>query len=247
MKLITLNIWGGRVKEALPPFFEKYNDVDVFCFQEVYKNADGKVNDDEYREVSSLNLFGDLSKMLPNHIGHFRPAVKDHYGLAIFVNKDLRVIEEGDVWVYKPEDYVSGGNHPRNLQYVKVLCDGKELLIANLHGIWSGGTSKRDTPERIEQSNKTLEFLAQHSGPTILAGDFNLRPETESIKILENKFENLISKYGICSTRTSHYKKECKFADYVLLNNEVKDTNLTVLPEEVSDHSALLLDFELHL
>jgi len=244
MKLITLNIWGGRLADTLPRFFEKYADTDVFCFQEVYFDADRKVKDNEYREKSSLNLFEDLTKFLPQHTGYFRPAVKDHYGLAIFVKKSLEVQEEDDIFVHNPKDYVSGGNHPRNLQYIKLLCGKKEVLVANLHGLWKGGSLKKDIPERISQSNKVLDFLVRHDCPIILAGDFNLRPDTESIKILEEKFENLISKYKICSTRTSYYKKDCKFADYVLVSDEVEDTTLTVLPEEVSDHSALLLEFK---
>ena len=39
MKLITLNLWGGRVTHKLGDFF-KSNSADIWCFQEVF-NANG--------------------------------------------------------------------------------------------------------------------------------------------------------------------------------------------------------------
>ena len=40
MKLITLNTWGGRVKDPLHNFLKSYSgDIDIFCLQEVYHNG----------------------------------------------------------------------------------------------------------------------------------------------------------------------------------------------------------------
>lgn len=37
MKLISLNTWGGRAgKEELLAFFERYQDIDIFCLQEIW-------------------------------------------------------------------------------------------------------------------------------------------------------------------------------------------------------------------
>ena len=39
MKLITLNVWGGKVFEPLMDFFKKRaGDTDIFCLQEVFDN-----------------------------------------------------------------------------------------------------------------------------------------------------------------------------------------------------------------
>ena len=38
MKLITLNTWGGKLLNPLLEFVRKYSqDVDIFCFQEMYR------------------------------------------------------------------------------------------------------------------------------------------------------------------------------------------------------------------
>jgi endonuclease/exonuclease/phosphatase family metal-dependent hydrolase len=55
---------------------------------------------------------------------------------------------------------------------------------------------------------------------------------------------DLIKKYGITSTRTSLYLKPIKFADYVFVSKGIDVIDFKVLPDEVSDHAPLLLDFK---
>jgi len=79
--------------------------------------------------------------------------------------------------------------------------------------------------------------------PKILCGDLNLRPDTESMRILEHGMNNLITEYSIQSTRTRYYTKPEKFADYILTSPEILINEFRVMPEEVSDHCPLYLDF----
>ena len=87
------------------------------------------------------------------------------------------------------------------------------------------------------------DFLNTLDAPVILCGDFNLRPDTESIKILEENMHNLVKDYNIQSTRTSLYPKAERFADYILTSNEIIVQDFKVLPDEVSDHSPLWVEF----
>jgi len=76
-------------------------------------------------------------------------------------------------------------------------------------------------------------------------GDFNLLPETESLRIIENGMENLVKDYNVQSTRTSLYTRHeisGKFADYIFLSPSIKVKDFKVLPDEVSDHTALFLE-----
>lgn len=79
--------------------------------------------------------------------------------------------------------------------------------------------------------------------PKILCGDFNLRPDTESMNIIEQGMNNLIKINNISSTRTRYYKKEEKFADYILTSPDIVVNEFAVLSDEVSDHAPLYLDF----
>ena len=112
----------------------------------------------------------------------------------------------------------------------------------NVHGLWNGN-GKTDSPERIKQSQKIREFIDSEEAPKILCGDLNLRPDTESVKILGKGLHNLIQIHNITSTRTSLYPKEERFADYIFTSPEIPINAFQVLEAEVSDHSPLLIDF----
>ncbi|MDQ5919454.1 MAG: hypothetical protein QG668_181, partial [Patescibacteria group bacterium] len=157
--------------------------------------------------------------------------------------------EIGDVFVHKTMESLvdrDGSSIGKNLQFIKMHDqNGTPLTVLNFHGIWAGhGVGKGDTKERLEQSQKVVEFIASLSGHIILAGDFNLNPETESLQMIPRELglRDLISEYAITSTRTSLYGKPGKFADYVFTSPDIKIKAFHVLPDEVSDHSALFLE-----
>lgn len=75
--------------------------------------------------------------------------------------------------------------------------------------------------------------------------DYNLLSESESLQILDEGMHNCIASYNITSTRTSYYSKEIRFADYMFLSKNLKVDSFKVLPDEVSNHAPLYLDFSL--
>jgi endonuclease/exonuclease/phosphatase family metal-dependent hydrolase len=254
MKLITLNTWGGRAgKDRILKFFEQYKkDADVFCLQEIWSAPYGHLEGSSAGGVPINNNgimtrgMQEISALCGAHIPYFRPHHGDHYGLMMLVKNNLEIVAEGEIFVYKEKGYVpvgDVGNHARNIQYVTFLCNQKPLTILNFHGLWNG-KGKTDTEDRIIQSKNILNFITSLQGEIILAGDFNLLPETQSLKIIEEaNLKNLIKEYGVKSTRTSFYTKPERFADYILVSPGVEVKDFKVLPEEVSDHSALYLEF----
>lgn len=241
MQLITLNIWGGHVDDLLLEFINSQNEVDIFCFQEVYHNASHKISNED-RKVN-LNIFAELQKVLPNHIGYFRPAVDNIYGIGMFVKNTITVLAEGEVTIHENPTYLGRGpTHSRNMQWIKCQIDKQNYSILNVHGLWNG-MGKTDTPERIAQSQRIINFIKKINIPKILCGDFNLKPDTESMKILEDGMTNLIKTNNIKSTRTSLYPKPERLADYILISPEIIPNKFAVLKDEVSDHAPLYLDF----
>jgi endonuclease/exonuclease/phosphatase (EEP) superfamily protein YafD len=59
------------------------------------------------------------------------------------------------------------------------------VTVVNFHGLWNG-KGKTDTPDRIAQSQNILRFLEGVDGEIILCGDFNLLPDTESLRMFED-------------------------------------------------------------
>lgn len=242
MKLITLNLWGGHLRNRLLRFIHANRDVDIFCLQEVYHNAHRTVTY-ESRELS-LHIFSDLQKLLPDHHAIFKPAVENVYGIGMLIKNNIDILSEGEILIHEKQHYPGIGlNHSRNLQWVQ--CESEQGLysILNVHGLWTG-RGKGDTPERIAQSQRIRHFMDNVTTPQILCGDFNLRPDTESMKILEHGMENQITRTGVQSTRTHYYTKPEKYADYILTSPTIRVNSFSVMPDEVSDHCPLFLDFD---
>ncbi len=252
MKVISLNTWGGKGgTDGLLSFFEKHQDTDVFCLQEIFDGGE------EFRGMKAARfsldhfdpeLFVRIAATLPNHAAYFRPHFEDIFGLAMFVRKDLSVLEEGETSIYREKGFYSSeniGDQHRILQYVRL--QDPACLIANVHGLWNG-LGKGDSSDRLAQSERIRDFCALSQGPQVVLGDFNLRPDTESLRLIEEcGFRNLVGEYDIASTRTSLYdsRESEPFADYAFVSSDIRVNEFKVLPEEVSDHAALYLDFDI--
>lgn len=248
MKLIVLNTWCGRMMKELEKFLIQHDDIDAFCFQEVYHEADGK--DTIWKDGSNFNFLNDIKKTLsPDYDFYYRPHLDDWWGLAIFIKKKFKIIEEGDFFIHEQNGYNPAvevyGYTAKNVQFLKTESDGKIVTILNFHGLWNG-EGKGDTEDRLKQSKKLIEFIKSIKNDYVLCGDFNLSPETKSLQMIEEELGcvDLIKEYKITSTRTSLYPKPNKFADYVFVSKGIETVDFKVLPDEISDHAPLFLDFK---
>lgn len=244
LTLITLNIWGGHVKGPLFDFVSSRRDVDIFCLQEVYCKAPSIITN-ETRYINR-DVFSDIQSLLPEHQGFFRPIVQGIYGIGMFVKKDIQVLDEGGVLIHGNKDYPGvGPTHSRWMQYAKCSFGGRPFTLFNVHGLWNG-KGKTDTPERIAQSRRIKAPVDAAIGPRILCGDFNLKPETESLKLLAEGMHDHVKSSGVRSTRTSFYPGSEKFADYIFSTPDIVAQGFQVLEDEVSDHAPLFLEFSVN-
>ncbi|MBI4162931.1 MAG: endonuclease/exonuclease/phosphatase family protein [Candidatus Aenigmarchaeota archaeon] len=232
-------------------FLKEQSDADIFCFQEVMKSEAKYVSADGFHS----DIYSDLEKILPEHHGFFASMRKGiagfeplefadfdaDLGTAIFVKKNLKFENHG-------MDIVHQGNIngrdlridcPRGLQHVTL----GNTTIFNFHGI-STWPKTEDSEARIIQSKNIRSVIDEFKCRKIVCGDFNLAPETKSMDIIEKGMNNLIKPYGIKSTRSSIFKKEYKFSDYVLTTPDIKVNSFKVPDVVVSDHLPLILEFE---
>lgn len=248
MKLITLNTWAGRVKEPFEAFLKAHAPfTDIFCFQEIFNDLDEELETNIDDKGRNRHILKEITEVLPEFDVYFCPVIENVYGMAIFLKKGFEVIASGEVLLYENPSYnlqEGGANHSRKMQWIHIKKDRKDVIIMNVHGHWDP-TGKGDTADRIEQSKIINDFiLTTGTIPKIMVGDFNLLPETESIKMLEQNFVNLITKYNIPTTRTELYKGDDKHADYVFVSGEVLVEEFQALPDVVSDHVPLSLGFD---
>ncbi len=262
MKLVSLNIWGGKAHEALFSFIAEHSpSTDIFSFQEVWTSPRADIEESRNTHVHILE---ELKAFLPDFSAHFFP-VQDGMDLesavdfeltqgnAIFVRNTLPVSSEGQVFTYGARDSSTSDTWedvPTCFGFVRVPHGAGELTVMNFHGKAVPG-DKLDTPERLEQSRRIAAFVAEEKGEVILAGDFNLLPETESIRIVEEAgLKNLITDFDIKTTRSrlsAYYGKpdEQKFADFAFVSKGVTVNNFAVPAECVaSDHLPMILEFK---
>lgn len=257
MKLITLNTWGGIIFEPLMDFIKKHSpDTDIFCFQEMLFG-----DKPEFTPLNKArqNLFIEISTILPDFVAYKYIPAQDHFageivnfgtGQAIFIRNTVKVINNGSFKCYNKMFSETetlqrdSGRVTGNVQWVEVLNDDKVVSILNFHGLWLKDTHKKDTVERLTQSEIIKDFLNSKPNKKILCGDFNLRADGQSIKILEQDMVNLITKYNVQSTRSKYYSKEYKMADYILTSPDIQIDKFKVLTDDISDHLPLSLEFK---
>lgn len=137
-------------------------------------------------------------------------------------------------------------DHARALQTVELICNDKTLRIMNIHGIWT--PDKMGDERTITQSKFILEKIAEKDVPIILVGDFNLLPESKSMKIIDKEMRNVIDENDVKSTRPEFdddLDKGEQVVDYIFVNDKIICKKFEVINTNISDHLPLILEFEI--
>ncbi len=226
MKIIFLNAWDGKMKENLTEFLrEQLSDTDIFCLQETYRDS---VSLWQSTFVNHRNITAD------------KCIVSDEdFAQSIYIRGDMKVLSSQTL--FDREKGCGLGI------YLEMEYKGKILHICNFHGVAFPG-DKLDTPNRLKQSERLIDFMREKNGPKIIGGDFNLLPNTRSVKMFEEfGYRNLIEDFDIKMTRNHlvwdrFQGKRQYYADYVFVSQDVQVENFSVIDNEVSDHLPLILE-----
>jgi endonuclease/exonuclease/phosphatase family metal-dependent hydrolase len=262
---MCLNGWGGTLHEEARAYLAR-EAPDVLCLQEVVHTPAASKEWLDYRDGDHVlpqraNFFQDISAALPEHVAIFCPAaqgilwdgdetVPSQWGLATFVHRRFPIVGQMQGFVHRgfsPDGY---GEHPRSRSaHVVRLHDfdlGKPITIAHMHGL-RDLRGKIDTPERLAQAQRLVglvQAVAEPGDRLVVCGDFNVEPDSQTFGILASLgLKDLVVGRGHSDTRTSHYKKPGRYADYMLVNETVEVIAFTVVEQpEVSDHRPLLIE-----
>lgn len=271
IRIVSLNCWGGRIYKPLMQYLQEV-DADILCLQEMF-SAPPDVPSPlifpyQYRQEESLpahpTLFTELHAVLPNHQAFFYPAAQGYlhdgavteykvrYGIATFIRDTLPIIGEGVSFVYGSYRQGVWGEPPlpRNAHCVRLwrYDNAKPLVVSHMHGLWLKD-GKGDSPERVAQATALVDLVTRvrHiDDDVVVCGDFNVLPQSVTFNILGNiGLRDLVVANGYTDTRSSFYKKNQRYADYMLVSTTVKvhDFSVSVEPE-ISDHRPLVLHCE---
>ncbi|WP_424976683.1 endonuclease/exonuclease/phosphatase family protein [Dinoroseobacter sp. S124A] len=264
MRIMCLNGWGGTLHEELLPYLAQ-SAPDILCLQEVVHSPATDKDWLTYRDGDHVlpqraNFFRDICRALPDHVAVFCPAaqgvlwdgdsaVPSQWGLATFVQRSLPIIGQVQGFVHKdyaPDGY---GDHPRSRSAHGVRVHdpgaGRDLSVTHMHGL-RDLRGKMDTPARAVQAARLRSLSHQVSRPgelRVICGDFNVEADSATLRHLaEDGLTELVTAGGFPGTRSSHYTKPGRFADYMLISDPEAVQHFEVVTDpEVSDHCPLVL------
>lgn len=256
MKLLNLNVCVkldntnniiNLINQEQPnicAFQEVMNSVDESCF-EIYKSKNRFISLTEY----SFNKFAPL--FIANNVTKNGTIIRDFGGKAeqgtLLLSK-YEIKEHYNQFYYNEYKYEYDATNfrekdwCRSIQNAIIDINGNELQIINVHGIWN--KDKTGDERTIYQSEFILSKI-RYDIPCIIVGDFNLLPDTQSIKMINEKMRNLIEEYNIKSTRPDELNKGNQVCDYIFVNDKIKVNNFKTINSNISDHLPLLLEFDI--
>lgn len=248
IKFITINIWHGKFFDSLVSFIRE-QDPDIITMQEVYDGKDASFDRhlrilDELKKILNFDYVAFAPSLIDT-----RPSGKVPWGNAVFSKHPI--VDQKNIFYsipfgeYDLEKNTTFELAPRNLQQLTFSVNSKKLYVFNTHGIW--GKNGQDNPERLAMSNIITKAIKGKS-PLILAGDFNLKPKTQTIrnieKFLTNVFKNeLITTFNM--KRKSNPDYGTSVVDMVFVSKDIKVVEHFCPVVDISDHFPLICIFEI--
>lgn len=241
MRLVQLNAWGGRLEHQVADLLRD-EAADFVCLQEIISTKGSGALAIPLEKLQSNLGYGHsfmspaFSFNLMNNKATFGNATLSEFPFdiqkTIFTNLEYQ--EDFDFDSY---DY-----NIRNLQHAQVNINGKKLHILNHHG-HHVHQHKHGDEHTLRQMKQIATYLERLDGPIVLAGDFNLAPDCESLQVLNAVLRNLSVEYKLQTTRTELTAKK-EVCDYIFVNDAVNVTDFRMSTKLASDHAALIMDFE---
>lgn len=235
MKIMSLNTAFGEYEPALREFLaSKLGKAAIFCLQESTCDTMQTVIDDLF--PGDCFEIAKTDKIMP----------RNRFGLHTMVERPLRIARA--TTILDDDDPTVGQALATEIE----LESGNHLNVVNVHGISFDIDDKLDTEGRLKQSERIIRWLGRSGLPAVVCGDFNLQPETESIKMFTTAgYTNLIEKHAIPTTRNrliwERFPENIQlFADYTFLSPELRDTEFTVPYTEASDHLPMVIGIAQH-
>ena len=263
MRIASLNTWGGALADDLLKWLPDCG-AHIFCLQEVTRTPGltgwTRFTDGEKSLPQRAALFDDVRAALPQHQALFvasdsGPVYDDmgrryrqDFGLTTLVGEELPIVGVDSAFVHGQfADHVEWptGDRPRVALAVRTVDrgTGRSVWVVQVHGL-RDTSGKTDTPARRSQAERLADLVRRIRVPrdlVVVCGDFNLLPDSETFDVLADV--GLTDLVGTADTRTSHYGKKARHANYVLISDTAAVERFDILAEpEVSDHRALILD-----
>ena len=246
MKILQANIWQGRLAKSFIGLIKEV-DPDIITLQEVCNCNDADFQTLAFSSFEDITssfsyphqvLAPTYSFSVMNHEVFFSNVVLSK--LPIVDNKIVFTnLEFKRYFDTKQDDY-----NIRNFVHAELEVNNSKVNVITHHGYHVEGT-KEGNEETLRQMKLLRDYIKQLSGPIILTGDFNLSPRCESLEVLNAELNNLCILNNVQTTRNELAGNAVQVCDYIFTNDLVKANKFEVEKKIISDHQALLLDFDI--
>ncbi len=264
MKLLSLNVALFEANNSKLTKFLQEQKADIVCLQEVVREIEELVlpqyatkgSVDEATQNLKYSFYGPNAVMHNIDLGEFHGQKNFHFdlgGLAEmgnYVRSKFKIVKAKNIFLENHFTYTTDYSKWPDEDYravlvVDLVIDEKPLRILNYHGIWT--RHKLGNEKTLAACKKIKELALEFSGKVIICGDFNLFPDTPSMKIFEDNFVSLVDQFNIKTTRPVSNElngSTRNVVDYIWTSKDIKINSFMVINSNVSDHLPLVMEFE---
>lgn len=240
MKLLQLNVWGGRLEKQIAWLLES-EKPDIICLQEAISIEGGNsggffLTVEEIRDKFNMQLAYSptVSFKFMNRSAEFGNAI-----LSKIPIEDQNTVFTSQQYV-ENFDFETHDYNIRNLLHASYTVNGENLHVLTHHG-YHLFEHKNGNDETMRQCKLIADYINNLDGKVILAGDFNLSPHSQSLEQLNFILRNLCVENEVTTTRTplTHNLEVC---DYIFTSKNLEVKGFSISDEIASDHKALIVE-----
>ncbi len=250
LRILSLNIeHGGVLMDTLVPFLCQ-NNADVMLLQEVHSSAD-RTLEPRLRTMQHFSnvLDYDFSSFTPQYRDYDTSDGRSYSGTAVFSR--FPIVETKALYFDRPyteayrDSFETAPLHPSMLQIVRVLVEGKEVSLHNVHGPWNLVGEEYD--ERRKAMSDALIRETKGKERVVVAGDTNAKPTNEAftrLNHLANVFgDELQTTFNLARKTLPGYATAA--VDMMFVSPDVSVLCKECPRIEVSDHLPLVVEVDI--
>lgn len=248
MKVLQINVWGGRIKDGLSRFIAE-GKYDVICMQEAVWSDDCNEFLESYIDtvdkIQRLAGFEYALKTSNYGTNVLSDGSRFELGNAILSRipftsvKERCILGEYTVTAHA-SDYKTASGHSYTAQ--KAILDNG-IAIVNYHGYWQKDPIGNKTT--IACMRKVVEFIRDDTCPTIMCGDLNLVSESPAMRELDFMRDLTAVNHVKTTLRNIRFIKDVA-CDHILITDELESKSFEAINAPVSDHMALVAEIGRH-
>jgi len=245
-KVLQWNIWTEEDPKNVVKLIQELNP-DIACFQEVIINYEGNsfVNVPEFlQSETEMELHFQEAQYWPVEKG------KKYQGNCILSRYPFSEKSHFYVQNMKHSDFDNYSNEGRVLVVGKVRLGGKPVTVVTTHLSYTHRFE--ETEQKILEEVKLLSIIKGLPEPLLLAGDFNVPPDSKLIKKLNSQFVHLGPDFGEKTWTTKDFsyqgfeENELNWRlDYVFGTEDISLVDSRIIQTDHSDHLPILVEIEL--